>query len=368
MSDDGKRNWLQDLGSELDKKYGKQPVPFVKYSLATPCTQLNCALGKGLPAGRLIEVIGNEQSGKTATVSSWAACAQQYGGLVWWSDTEAKFDMGLGGKVGLSFDDSVWRYDQPRNLEEWQQAFENAVKAVEKAQSKEEHPTPAMFVLDSVATLGIKDLSQAQVLQTNLRPMSAPQQWTHFFQRSIWQKIFDLHLYVVFINQLRDNPDILGYGGRGERKPSYKTPGGRALTHMQGIRIFTKGIKFCKSNDMWFETWEEKDVAYGYNVEYLVEKNAFGAPWRKAKIPFLFHKGFDDPLGSLAYLREKGILQYRGGYKMEGNLVGNSLPEVLTRIQQDREFQLYCQNLCCSVYQTYNTYEPEDFLLTSDRR
>ena len=360
------RDWFQRLGAELDKSMGGHtPPPEIKYRMATPSTQLNCAMGLGLPAGKLIGVIGEPNSGKTACVASWAACVQQWGGKVWWADSETKFDMDLGQKAGLTYNESCWRYDQPDNLEQYQASLEAAIKSVREEQKSElkskQSPLPAMFVLDSVAMLGIKDLSSKKVTQTKNRPMSASQQWTSFLQREVPKLLSGMHVYLVFLNHLRDNPDTLGYGN----KDQFKSPGGRAIKHMEGIRLFVKQVKFNKTNDWFFEEWEKKDSDYGYNMHFYVEKNSFGAPWREAKIPFFFHKGFDDGVGSLQYLRDKGMFDWKGGslgWTLDGVGYG-SLPDLLNRTQQDPDFVKLLQQYCCTVYQSYNTYSRDDFIL-----
>jgi recombination protein RecA len=311
----------------------------------------------GLPAGRPIEIIGEEQVGKTAIVSAICAAVQRLGGSVWWNDAEGKFDMDLGRKAGLVYDADQWRYDQPKYLEIFQTALEEnivALHGVQKDQiAKGETPPPAIFVLDSLAMLGVHSISTKRVHDQAKQPMSVAQQWTHFYQRETIKLFGHLHCYLVFINHLRDNPDLAGFGG----KSQFKSPGGKANKYMQTIRIFLSQTKFNETNDdLFFDQWEKKDSEYGYNLDMYVEKNSAGAPWRKARLPFFFHKGFDDPLGCLQYLRNKGYLVR---YVLQGKQF--SKEELLYRSQHDPEFQAYLQQLCCYVYQLHNSYSSDDF-------
>jgi RecA/RadA recombinase len=214
-----------------------------------------------------------------------------------------------------------------------------------------------MFVLDSLAMLGIKGISEKAINKQKLQVMSIAAQWAFFFQREGPKQMAGTNMFLVFINHVRDNVDMMGYGARKE----YKTPGGRANKHMQSIRIFLKGVKFCKTNDDWFEEWPEKDAEYGYNVVYYIEKNASGAPWRKAKIPFFFHRGFDDGLACLQYLLDKKIIRYAGGWKLGDELLGKSFGDMLRAQQSSRELTQYLQTLTVKCYQENNFYTPEDF-------
>ena len=353
-------SWIEELHKDSNKKLGVAPIPCINYRLTTPSTQLNCALGGGLPGGRTIEVIGDAAAGKTSSVASWCAIVQRMGGFVWWADAETKFDMNLGALTGLNYDSAAWRYDNPDNLEQYQTQLEANIRLAVGGQNKVKDPPPAMFVLDSLAALGIKAISEKKVDKQALRPMSAAQQWTHFFQREVPKMLMGSNIYLVFINHIRDNPDTLGYG----QKPEFKSPGGKMVKFMETIRIFVKCQKFAKSSQKFAEIWamEDKDSEYGYMVQYYVEKNSAGPPWRKAEIPFFFHRGFDDYLGSLHYLTDKGIIAWRGGHYWLDDLQFRSYPEILKKLCEDPTFGPLLQKYAALTFQTRNTYTADDFL------
>lgn len=356
------QDWIAALTKDADKRLGLARLPHIRYRLGTPSTQLNCALGAGLPMGRSVEVIGDSGEGKTATVAGWGSMVQQAGGFVWWGDSENKFDLDLGAKCGLCYDPQFWRYDQPDNLEEYQSALEAYIKIKiesEAALTKLGQPAPpAMFVLDSLAMLGIRDLSKLAVDKSKLRPMSQSQQWTNFYQREAIKQLEGSNVLLVFINHIRDNPDLAGWGS----KPQFKSPGGKVVKFMETIRIFLKSQKFIKDH-LWTEAWPKKDSEYGYMVQYYVEKNSAGAPWRSAEIPFFFHKGFDDGLASLQYLDQKKLFQYDRSAQAY-TIGGESFPTkaaALRRTQEDPLFVQLLQRLTCQAYQDNNTYSREDF-------
>ena len=109
---------------KLQKKYGKdvvmqmdQDVDFKVEAIPTGCFSLDAALGcGGLPRGRVIEIFGQESSGKSTLATFFIAQLQKNGGRAALVDAECAFDGEYAKNIGV--DVSKLMVSQPSSLEE----------------------------------------------------------------------------------------------------------------------------------------------------------------------------------------------------------------------------------------------------------
>lgn len=347
------------INSRLTQDYGPGQLTPIKYRLATHSTLLNCATGGGIPAGRVVEILGENQVGKSATLLKLSSIVQQLGGYVWYADTEGKLDYDLAQKLGVDTQQPSFRVDTPVSIEHFQDAFIDNLKDIAAIEAKyiretKQAPPPTMTILDSIAMLGAQKQSEKDVLKSKLQPMSLAQMWTNFFLRKEVKALKHLNHYFLIVNQFRDNVDFMGYG-----KAPVKSPGGKMVKYAAALRLHLTQTSL-KSDELLHKTFTTKESEPGYLLDYYVDKNSAGAPWRKASIPFFFHRGFDDPLGCFVYLRSVGVLAFSGGYKIGSDLVGKSFAEALARLQ-DPAFVQWLQHLTAQVYLDNNTYSDADW-------
>ena len=100
-----------------------QEVPVI----STGAFSLDHALGAGgVPRGRIIEIFGNESSGKTTLSLHIAANAQKQGGVVAFIDAEHALDLAYARRIGVDVDNLL--LSQPNSGEEALQITEQLEK------------------------------------------------------------------------------------------------------------------------------------------------------------------------------------------------------------------------------------------------
>lgn len=96
--------------SSFSKKYGKmvqKTAPEIEYWGTTGSLCLDICLGGGLPKGKVMQISGKEQSGKTLLCLLMAAEVHKRGGNVLYIDAEYRFDALWARKNGVKTDDDL---------------------------------------------------------------------------------------------------------------------------------------------------------------------------------------------------------------------------------------------------------------------
>src|SRR6202451_463932 len=104
---------LKNALSAIEKQFGKGAIMQMGEKSAddvqgipTGSLSLDIALGgKGLPRGRIIEIFGNESSGKTTVALHAVANAQKLGGVAAFIDAEHALDPTWAKRLGVKLDD-----------------------------------------------------------------------------------------------------------------------------------------------------------------------------------------------------------------------------------------------------------------------
>ena len=289
---------LSNALSKLQKKYGQGVVIDFEdkntnvEAIPTGSIAIDGLLGcGGLPRGRIIEVYGQESSGKSTLCLFFAAQVQKQGGVVAYLDVENAYDHAYATSVGLDTKKAL--ISQPQTLEE---TFD-IIRALTESNAVD------LIVVDSVAAMVpkqelesdemLKDTValQARLIGKGLRILTGP------VSRS--------KTVVIFINQLRANVGIM-YG------PKDVTPGGKALKFYSSVRLsVTRGDKL-----------EKDGTQIGNVIKVVAKKNKVGFPFKEATIDLYYGKGIDlaAELGEVALaqgvLRKEGNTYYYGEGKL----------------------------------------------------
>jgi recombination protein RecA len=243
--------------------------------------QLDRALGVGgYPKGRVVEIYGNESSGKTTLALQAVSQCQKLGGKCAYVDLEHALDAKYCEINGVDL--SKLLLAQPDSGE---QAF-SLIEALIKTDMID------LIVVDSVAALVpnaelIGDFED-QTIGLQARMMSKG-------LRIIQGLMAKHNTTVIFINQIREKIGVM-YGN------PETTTGGRALKFYSSVRIELRRSELIKSgND-----------CVGIKTAAKIVKNKVAPPLYKAMIDIYFDKGFDHTGEIIDFALEKGVVEKRG--------------------------------------------------------
>ena len=267
---DGKAEAIEAITEQINKKYGSGS--FMKLGsdktvtadvISTGALTLDHALGiGGIPRGRISEIYGHEASGKTTLTLHVIAEAQKAGGYAAFIDAEHALDPIYAKDLGVDVENLY--ISQPDSGEE-------ALEILEKVVSSTAFD---VVVVDSVAALVSKaelagDIGDAHVaLQARLMSHAL---------RKLTAIISNTNTSVIFINQLRQNISMTGYGAG----PSETTTGGKALKFYASVRLDIRRTE-------WIKKGEE---TIGHKVKVKVVKNKLSAPFKIVNLEIIFGKG-----------------------------------------------------------------------------
>lgn len=223
---------------------------------------LDKALGVGgIPRGRIVEIYGNESSGKTTLAIHLIAAAQRIeNSKCAFIDVEHAFDSTYAKKLGVDVNNLL--VSQPDYAEQALDIIDTLVRS----------GAVDVVVLDSVAALvpkvEIDGEMEDQQMGLQARLMSKA-------LRKLTGIISKTKCVVIFINQLRAKIGGMGHG------PQEVTTGGNALKFYSSIRIEVKRIETLKKND----------EAYGIVVRFKFVKNKVAPPFKIVDLEIIYGEG-----------------------------------------------------------------------------
>ena len=267
--DDNKKRALTAALSQIEKQFGKGAVMRMGDKSAEPAEvigtgslMLDIALGiGGLPKGRVIEIYGQESSGKTTLTLQAIAECQKAGGTAAFIDAEHALDPTYAVKLGVNIDDLL--VSQPDTGEQ----------ALEIADMLVRSNSVDMVVVDSVAALTPRAEIEGEMgdqlpgLQARLMSQAL---------RKLTGNIKRSNCMVIFINQLRHKIGIMMPGQSPET-----TTGGNALKFYASVRLDIRRIGSVKKGD----------EIIGNQTKIKVVKNKMAPPFKQVLTEILYGEG-----------------------------------------------------------------------------
>lgn len=257
---------LNDALKEMEKKFGKQTFEDLNNEnvnvISSGSISLNEAIGiGGFPKGRIVEIYGNESSGKTTIALQAAKECISSGGNVAYIDVENALNPSYVSSLGIDLKKLLIAH--PDNGE---QAFD-LIDALLKTNMIN------LIVIDSVAALVPKQEIEGNMQDQNIglhaRMMSKG-------LRMIQNTIAKSDACVIFINQVREKVGVM-FGN-----PEITT-GGRALRFFSSLRLDVRKSELIK----------EGNEVLGIKSKVSVVKNKMAPPFKNCFIDIFFDKGFD---------------------------------------------------------------------------
>lgn len=173
----------------------------------------NYQLGGGIPYGKILEIFGEESSGKSMAAYSFASVATDLGGIVLWADAEQSFTMEWAKHHGLDLERViVLRETSVETISDW--VADMAIYWRSILVNNE----PILFVTDSMAALDCMENINSKMVDSKADMGNRAKAIYKMFRiRS--ELLFKLGVCQIYINQLRKNlsagmfgdPDCLHY-------------------------------------------------------------------------------------------------------------------------------------------------------------
>lgn len=310
-----KQKAMESAISQIEKQFGKgaimrlgqKEVSEVVPVIPTGSIAFDIALGVGgVPKGRVVEIYGQEASGKTTLALHIIAEAQKQGGIAAFIDAEHALDPEYAKRLGVDVENLL--ISQPDYGEQ----------ALEIAEILVRSGTVDVVVVDSVAALVPKAELEGEMGDSHMglqaRLMSqALRKLTGIVSRS--------KTCFIFINQVRERIGIIM--GNPET-----TTGGRALKFYASIRVEVKKVMSIKDGEN----------TIGNRVKVKIVKNKLAPPFKEAEFDIIYGEGISVEGDLIDTGVAYGVIEKAGTwYSYKGERLGQGRDNVKNLLKQNKE-------------------------------
>ena len=260
-------DWISTGNSELDLAISNRP-------------------NGGLPVGRIVEVSGEEASGKSLLVAHALADTQKKGGTAILFDTETALSKEYLETIGVNISELL-----VVSLNTVEDIFDSIEKLITKLREGKSNQLVTV-VIDSIAAMTTKDEQEQSYAKEGFGTAKAYLLSKAF--RKITGMIGTQRILFICTNQLREK---IGFVGAGDK---WITPGGKALPFHASVRIRRKKVGQISNT--------AGDVI-GMKTIANVTKNRMGPPFKKAEFDIYFRSGIDNYGNWLERLQQYNVFK-----------------------------------------------------------
>lgn len=289
---------LNKVLDDIKKKFGNGAIMQIGETLdnieaiSTTSIAVDKALGiGGVPKGRIVEIYGQESVGKTTLCAHIVSESQKKGGLCAYIDVENAVDLNYFEKLGVYTDSDRFLLSQPSNGEEALTIAEMLVNSNEIS----------VIIVDSVAALIPQAELDGEIVDSTIglqaRMMSK-------CMRRLTSMVAKSNTCLIFINQLRANIGVMGYG------PKTVTTGGKALPYYSSVRIELSKIAQIKDGEQ----------VIGSRIKAKIVKNKVASPFKEAEYDLIYGEGISKIREVIELGVKEGIINKSGAWFSYGDV------------------------------------------------
>lgn len=266
----------------------------VKDWLSTGNALLDVAISNrpygGLPVGRIAEITGLEQSGKSLLSAHLLAETQKKGGVAVLIDTETAVNREFLEAIGVDISKLLYV-----SVDTVEGIFEACETIIEKIRTSDKTRLVSI-VVDSVAAASTKKELEADYDKDGYATDKAI--IISKAMRKITNMIGRQNICLVFTNQLRQKMNAMAFSD------PWTTSGGKALAFHSSVRLRLKSMGQLKIADR----------IVGIKVRAQVVKNRLGPPLRHADFSIFFDRGIDNYGSWLGVMKDNKLVKQAGAW------------------------------------------------------
>jgi len=257
--------------------------------VSSGCTLLDCALGGGWVVGRVVNVVGDKSTAKTALATealiNFTLAYPEGTGA--YRECEAAYDKEYAEAMGLPIDKID--FGDEENPLTTVEAFARDLEKFCDRQAK--LGKPGMYVLDSLDALSDEAEMERDIGEGTFGAAKAKQLSTLF--RTLTSKVEKSNVLLFVVSQVRDNIGAMF----GEK---HKRSGGKALDFYCSQIVWLAHTKILK------RTIKKVERPYGVQIRAKVKKNKVAMPFRECDFEFHFGYGVEDVVSNQNWLKTIG--------------------------------------------------------------
>ena len=300
----------------------------IKEWVGTGSTMLDLAISNrkygGFPVGRVSEITGLEQSGKSLLAAHVLLNTQKKGGLAVYIDTENAISTEFLSAIGLNLKEMLYI-----PLETIEDIFETVEVIIDKVRSSDKNRL-VTIVVDSIAGASTKTEMAADFDKDGYATAKA------LIMSKAMRKITNLigreRICLLFTNQLRQKLNAPAFSD------PWTTPGGKSIPFHASVRIRLSSIGAIKSKV------NGRDEIIGSRVKAKLVKNRCGPPLRECEYEVYFDSGIDDYSGWLTVMKEHSLVSQSGAWyqwtnKETGEVIKFQSKEFVEKIMSNPKLQ-----------------------------
>jgi recombination protein RecA len=335
----------------LDDEKSDGAATNVKDWLSTGNAILDVAVSNrpygGLPVGRITEITGLEQSGKSLLSAHLLAEAQKKGGVAVLIDTETAVNREFLEAIGVDISKLLYV-----SVDTVEAIFESCETIIEKVRTSDKSKL-VTIVVDSVAAASTKKELEADYDKDGYATDKSI--IISKAMRKITNMIGRQNICLVFTNQLRMKMNAMAFSD------PWTTSGGKALAFHASVRLRLKSMGQLKVGDR----------IIGIKVRAQVVKNRLGPPLRSADFNIFFDRGIDNYGSWLAVMKDNKICKQSGAWyeytDTENGEVVKFQAKDFAQILQDEELkdQIY-RKICEASILQYKSTNTEEVEISTD--